>query len=110
MALRRLLILLGFMLCHQRYLQLNTQDELRELIDQKGLSGSAVEIQLKRISLLILCVLKHQVRQIKEGRDMNNYVLSEEMSSLDKKHLKDVFHIVKQMQSAMASQYKTALL
>ncbi|WP_268745603.1 hypothetical protein [Candidatus Ruthturnera calyptogenae] len=41
---------------------------------------------------------------------MNNYVLLEENFQLDKKYLKDAFHIVEQMQSAMASQYKTTLL
>ncbi|QKQ24775.1 hypothetical protein HUE58_01545 [Candidatus Ruthia endofausta] len=48
--------------------------------------------------------------KIKEGRDVDNYALPEEISSLDIKHLKYVFHIVGQMQSAMVSQYKTALL
>ncbi len=84
---------------------INTQDRLRELSDVGGMSGSGANDLIEAYKFINSVRIKHQRRQIKSGQSVDNFVLTQEISSLDKKHLKDAFGIVNDMQSAMSSRY-----
>ncbi len=89
---------------------INTQDRLRELVEVGGLSQSGADDLIEAYKIINLIRIKHQQLQIKSGNPADNYVLIKEISSLDRKHLKDAFSIVTDMQSAMGSQYQTSIL
>ncbi|CAC9517533.1 Predicted signal-transduction protein containing cAMP-binding and CBS domains [uncultured Gammaproteobacteria bacterium] len=89
---------------------INTQDRLRELSDVGGMSGSGANDLIEAYKFINSVRIKHQRRQIKSGQSVDNFVLTQEISSLDKKHLKDAFGIVNDMQSAMSSRYQTSIL
>ncbi|MDC9715298.1 MAG: putative nucleotidyltransferase substrate binding domain-containing protein [Gammaproteobacteria bacterium] len=89
---------------------INTQDRLRELSDVGGMSSSGANDLIEAYKFINSVRIKHQKRQIKLGQPADNFVLTEEISSLDKKHLKDAFGIVSDMQSAMSSRYQTSIL
>ena len=89
---------------------INTQDRLRELVEVGGLSQSGADDLIEAYKIINLIRIKHQQFQIKSGNSADNYVLIEEISLLDRKHLKDAFSIVTDMQSAMGSQYQTSIL
>ncbi len=89
---------------------INTQDRLKELAETGGLSQSGANDLIEAYKFINLIRIKHQRYQIRSDNLVDNYVLTEEISSLDQKHLKDAFSIVTDMQSAMGSQYQTSIL
>ncbi|RUA04528.1 MAG: cyclic nucleotide-binding/CBS domain-containing protein [Gammaproteobacteria bacterium] len=88
----------------------NTQDRLRELSDMGGMSSSGSNDLIEAYKFINFVRIKHQRRQIKLSQAADNFVLTQEISSLDQKHLKDAFGIVSDMQSAMSSRYQTSIL
>ncbi len=88
----------------------NTQDRLRELSDVGGISRSGANDLIEAYKFINSVRIKHQRRQIKSNQSADNFVLTQEISSLDKKHLKDAFGIVADAQSAMGSRYQTSIL
>ncbi|WP_196138422.1 putative nucleotidyltransferase substrate binding domain-containing protein [Aliikangiella sp. G2MR2-5] len=51
--------------------------------------------------------LQHQAKNIEQGKAPDNYLIPEEISSLERRHLKDTFEVVRTYQSALASRYQT---
>ncbi len=49
--------------------------------------------------------LAHQARQIREGVDPDNFVAPGELSSFEKRHLRDAFHIVRSAQQTIVQSY-----
>lgn len=88
----------------------NTQDRLRELSDMGGMSSSGANDLIEAYKFINSVRIKHQSQQIKSGCLADNYVPTKEISSLDKKHLKDAFRLVTNMQSALGSRYQTSIL
>ena len=54
--------------------------------------------------------VQHQARQIMQGEKADNYLPPELLSSLERRHLKDTFEIIRTYQSAMATRYQTGRL
>ncbi len=52
--------------------------------------------------------IRHQAKQIRAGLDADNYLPPEELSGLEKNHLKDSFSIIKTMQHFFESRYPSA--
>jgi CBS domain-containing protein len=50
--------------------------------------------------------LQHQAKQIENGLKPNNHVPPEELSALERRHLKDAFEVISTMQDSMASRYQ----
>lgn len=88
----------------------NTIDRLRLLADMGGLSESGAQNFLDAYKFINELRIRHQAQQIKREQKPDNYILPSEISSLDKKHLKDAFDVILKMQNAMGSQYQTAIL
>jgi CBS domain-containing protein len=52
--------------------------------------------------------LQHQAKQIEQGQKPNNYVPPEELSTLERRHLKDAFEVVSNLQDLMSNRYQVS--
>jgi len=87
--------------------QINTQDRLIAAYKKGALSKSGVMDLEDAFEFLSMVRINHQAKQIKRGIKADNYLPPEELSSLERRHLKDTFEIIRTYQNAMASQYQT---
>jgi CBS domain-containing protein len=86
--------------------QINTRDRLEAACEAGVLSRSGM-MDLKDAYEFIGTVrLQHQARQVAEGKEPDNYVSPEQMSSLERRHLKDAFAVVSTLQAAMEQRYR----
>lgn len=51
--------------------------------------------------------VQHQVRQIRSGIQPDNYISPDELSPLERSHLKDAFSLIATMQEALGQRYQT---
>jgi CBS domain-containing protein len=49
--------------------------------------------------------LRHQAARVRAARQPDNYLSPGELSSLEKRHLRDAFQVVKQAQTVLAQSY-----
>jgi CBS domain-containing protein len=49
--------------------------------------------------------LRHQAAQVRRGASVDNFVAPRELSSFDKRHLREAFAVVRAAQSALAHRY-----
>lgn len=54
--------------------------------------------------------MRHQAAQVRAGLPVDNHVNPEQLSSFDKRHLREAFAIVRSAQSSMASRYPTSFM
>ena len=88
--------------------ELNTRDRLEACAQIGGLSQSGMEDLRDAFEFISTVRLRHQCRQFEQGETPDNLVVPEQLSSLEKRHLKDAFELVRTMQSAMKMRYQTA--
>jgi CBS domain-containing protein len=85
----------------------NTQSRL-EVVGGLGEVSTQGAADLKHaLELVSMIRLRHQARMIKAGNKPNNFMLPDELSSLERNHLKDAFEIVRTMQAALGQRYQT---
>jgi len=87
--------------------QINTQDRLLAAYKNGTLSKSGVMDLEDAFEFLSMVRINHQAKQIKHRTKADNYLPPEELSSLERRHLKDTFEIIRTYQNAMESQYQT---
>lgn len=85
---------------------INTWDRLEAIAEQGVLTANTVSDLRDAFELISMIRLQHQAKQIESGQKPNNYVPPEELSSLERRHLKDAFEVVSTMQESMASRYQ----
>ena len=51
--------------------------------------------------------LRHQVAQLRQGEEPDSFVAPRDLSSFDKRHLREAFAIVRSAQSALGNRYPT---
>jgi len=88
--------------------QINTQERLKAAKEKATLSKSGFMDLWDAFEFLSFVRISHQARQIKANKKADNYLPPEELSSLERRHLKDAFDIIRTYQSAMASHYQTS--
>ena len=54
--------------------------------------------------------IKHQAKQINHSVEPNNYLPPDELSSLEKRHLKDTFEVIRTYQNALELSYQAGML
>ncbi|HPQ96306.1 MAG TPA: putative nucleotidyltransferase substrate binding domain-containing protein [Thiolinea sp.] len=86
---------------------INTWERLDAIAEAKVLTPSRVDDLRDAFEFISMVRLQHQAQQIEKGRAPNNYVPPEELSSLERRHLKDAFDVVSSLQDSMASHYQT---
>ena len=82
-----------------------TKDRLEALAASGGLTRVNVNDLLDAFEFISMVRLQHQAKQIEKGQKPNNYVPPEELSALERRHLKDAFEVVSTLQDTMTSRY-----
>lgn len=57
------------------------------------------------LEFLTTVTLRHQAEQVREGKDPDYHINPEQLSKLDREHLRDAFHVIKSMQNALSLKY-----
>ncbi len=89
---------------------INTTDRMNQLLLNGGMSVSGATELIEAYTMINTIRIKHQAEQVRIGENVNNVVQPADISSLNKKYLKDAFKVVSAMQEAMASRYATSTL
>lgn len=84
----------------------NTQERLAAAAEANALSPQGAMDLKDALEFIGLTRLKHQSRQIRDGRNADNLLSPKELSSFERSNLKSAFHVVKDMQASMSSIYQ----
>lgn len=76
----------------------NTVERLYAALECKGMSREMHGNLIDAFEFISSLRIRHQAEQIRKGVDADNYLPIEELSGLEKSHLKDSFEIIKTMQ------------
>ena len=88
----------------------NTTERLRAAGETKGLSSEMAENLIDALAFISELRICHQARQIRKGIDPDNFLSPNKLSELDRKHLKDAFSIIQEMQNILEHRYQTGRL
>lgn len=85
---------------------INTWDRLEALSEAKVFTGSVADDLRDAFEFITTVRLQHQAAQIENGQEPNNYVPPEELSALERRHLKDAFEVISTAQDSMSHRYQ----
>lgn len=85
--------------------QVNTWERLNALAEHGGMTKSSVDDLRDAFEFISMVRLQHQATQIERGQAPDNYVPPEQLSALERRHLKDAFEVVSALQDAMTIRY-----
>ena len=86
--------------------EINTLERLREAGKVNALSRSGAADLEDAFELIATLRTQHQARQIRAGLRPDNYLPPEELSPLERSHLKDAFGVIDTVQEAMGQRYQ----
>ncbi len=86
----------------------NTVDRLNAAFKCNALSAEMHSNLIDALEYIGSLRIRHQAKQIRAGLNADNYLPPEELSGLEKNHLKDSFSIIKTMQQFFESRYPSA--
>lgn len=87
-----------------------TLNRLRAAADAGSLSHEGRENLSESFRYLLRLRLEHQLARKSSGGRLDNRIQLEELSHLERRHLKDAFLVVQEMQQAVAQRYGTDML
>lgn len=90
--------------------QLNTQERLQAAARHAGLSPEGAANLQDALEFISTLRARHQAAQIKQGLKPDNYIAPEDLSSLERSHLKDAFEVIVTVQKALAQRYQVGRL
>ncbi|MEW6997358.1 putative nucleotidyltransferase substrate binding domain-containing protein [Colwelliaceae bacterium BS250] len=83
----------------------NTIERLRLAAGTKSLSKTSAANLIDAYEFLGTLRVEHQARQLLDSAEPDNYLAPKEISRLEREHLKDVFKVIKTMQSSRQTTY-----
>ncbi len=83
----------------------NTENRLDQIKQTTLLAEGVGEDLLDALELISMVRIRHQARQVENGKKPNNNVRPERLSSFERRHLKDAFKVVSQAQSFLRYRY-----
>ena len=86
----------------------NTVERLDEALKCNALSAEMHGNLIDALEYIGSIRIRHQAKQIRAGLNADNYLPPEELSGLEKNHLKDSFSIIKTMQQFFESRYPSS--
>jgi CBS domain-containing protein len=86
----------------------NTTDRLRTAIKSGALSQEMGENLMDALEFIASLRISHQADQIRRGETPDNYLAPDDLSVLERKHLKDAFKVIEEMQETMEVRYQLA--
>ena len=78
------------------------QDRLEAGCKAGKLSQDGMEDLRDALEFITRVRLRHQAYQISNGLELDNFIVPEQLTSLERRHLKDAFDVVHTIQSVMA--------
>ncbi len=84
---------------------INTRERIKQAAATRQLSQSGAEDLLDALEFISTVRLQHQARQIRNGQPPDNHVSPGQLSSLERRHLRDAFEVIKTLQKAGAAKY-----
>ncbi len=87
--------------------EINTVERLHSAADAHTLSAEGAENLEDALEFIATLRARHQAGQIRRGLKADNYVTPDELSQLERSHLKDAFSIISTMQDALEQRYQT---
>ena len=85
----------------------NTAARLREASAAGALSAQNAEDLVDAYDFILQVRLTHQARQLRAGAAPDSHVNPAELTSFEKRHLRDAFEIIRRMQGALGHVYQT---
>jgi CBS domain-containing protein len=89
--------------------KVNTVERLKAAAGSPSLSHDGADNLLDAYEFINRLRMEHQVEQIRNGENADNYLSPKQLSRLERSHLKDVFKVVQTMQESLAQRYHTGL-
>ena len=86
----------------------NTEERLDAALQCKALSKEMHDNLIDAMEFIGSLRIRHQAQQIRAGVSADNYLPPDELSGLEKSHLKDSFSIIKTMQQFFESRYQSS--
>jgi CBS domain-containing protein len=83
----------------------NTHDRLAHAAGSGEVSPGSVRDLRDALEFLCTLRIRHQARQLAEGRAADNFLHPEELSQFERSTLKDAFGVVKTLQDVLAQRY-----
>ncbi len=87
--------------------EINTVERLKAAADALSLSEEGAANLEDAFEFIGTLRARHQARQIKLGAKPDNYVTPEELTPVERNHLKDAFGAISALQTALAQRYQT---
>jgi CBS domain-containing protein len=84
---------------------LGTVERLREVAGSPALTTQGAQDLVDALDFISTLRVQHQARQIRAGGKADNFVAPEELSTLDRSHLKDAFAVTATMQDTLANRF-----
>lgn len=85
---------------------MNTTERLEAAAETTVLSREMGENLIDALEFIASIRIYHQAEQIRKGLKPDNYLSPEELSDLERRHLKDAFRVIQEMQDAMENRYQ----
>jgi CBS domain-containing protein len=85
----------------------NTLERLRAAADTSVLSREGAVNLVDAAELIGTLRMRHQARQLRRGEKADNFLSPDELSPLERGHLKDAFVLINTMQEALGQRYQT---
>lgn len=83
----------------------NTRERLEQASASGEISEQRVRDLLDALELLGTLRLQHQAQCLAEGREADNHLHPDQLSNLERGHLKNAFAVVKELQDVLARRY-----
>ncbi len=87
---------------------INTNDRLQAAVRSGALSEEMGENLEDALEFIASLRIRHQANQIRQGEPIDNYLPPDDLSELDRKHLRDAFKVIQGMQETMDHRYQLA--
>ncbi|MCG8011447.1 MAG: cyclic nucleotide-binding/CBS domain-containing protein, partial [Candidatus Thiodiazotropha weberae] len=86
--------------------QVNTTNRLRAAAETSILSQEMGENLIDALEFIASMRINHQAEQIGNGITADNYMSPDELSDLERRHLKDAFRVIQDMQETLENRYQ----
>lgn len=90
--------------------EVNTTERLRAVGKTSSMSRDMAENLEDALEFIASLRIRHQASQIRRGQAPDNYLPPNDLSEIERKHLKDAFSIIKDMQEVLETRYHTGSL
>ncbi len=85
---------------------INTLDRLDLMESSNAISNDSAKDLHDALEFISNLRIQHQARQVKAGKEMDNFVSPDNLSHVDRNRLKEAFLVVRNMQSVMKYRYQ----